>query len=98
VNRESESRLLGFCVEQRSRFDPAQWSQFSAVAPLELAATARYLAGVTWYGHQIELEAVANRLTAKSFSELVPEVAFDPSRFAGLLKAHLRHAGQNVAA
>lgn len=51
----------------------------------------RYLAGVTWYGHQRELREVAERLSPRSFSDLAREVEFDPARFAGLLKAQLQH-------
>ena len=98
MNRESESRLLAFCVEQRSRFNATAWMEFSALAPLELAAAARYLAGVAWYGHQRELREVADRLSPKSFSDLAREVEFEPGRFAGLLKAHLQHAGQYAGA
>jgi hypothetical protein len=48
MNRESESLLVGFCVEQHARFDAGDWARFSAVGAVELAAAARYLAGVDW--------------------------------------------------
>ena len=98
VNRDSESRVLAFCVEQRSRFDAGAWARFSAVSRAELATAARYLAGVAWYGHQPALRAVADSLSEESFAALVRDTGFDPGRFAGLLQAHLRHAGQAVAA
>jgi hypothetical protein len=46
VNRESEAQLLAFCIAQRSHFDALAWENFSGVTRLELAAVARYLAGV----------------------------------------------------
>ena len=98
MNRNSESQLIGFCVEQRSRFDASAWERFSAVSRLELAATARFLAGVSWYGHQTALREVAGRLSPRSFAELAREVSFDPSRFGGRLKAHLEHAGRLLPA
>lgn len=98
MNRDSESRLLAFCVAQRSGFDAGAWTPFSAVSRAELAATARYLAGVAWYGHEPALRAVADSLSKESFAALVRDTGFDPGRFAGLLQAHLRHAGQAVAA
>jgi hypothetical protein len=94
MNREAESRLVDFCVAQRSGFDARAWTRFTGVRQLELAATARYLAGVSWYGHQDGLREVAGRLSSRSYGELAGEVGFDASRFGGRLKAHLRHAGQ----
>ena len=98
MNRAAESHLLDFCVAQRSQFDAAAWAGFTAVTRLELAATARYLAGVSWYGHQQPLGEVAAQLSSRTFSDLAYEVGFDASRFSGLLKAHLQHAGQPVLA
>ncbi len=98
VNRDSESRLLAFCVEQRRRFDAAAWVRFAEVSRPDLAVVARYLAGVAWYGNQPALRAAADALNENSFASLVRETAFDPGRFAGLLQAHLRHAGHAVAA
>ena len=61
MNRESESQLIGFCVEQHGHFEAAAWERFSAVARPELAVVARYLAGVAWYGQQAALREVAAR-------------------------------------
>ena len=93
MNRESEAQLVGFCVEQHGRFDAEAWGQFSAVSPVELAAAARYLAGVDWFGHRAALAEVAAGLSPHPFAELARAADFDASRFAGLLKAHLRYAG-----
>jgi len=98
MNRDSESRLVGFCVEQHGRFDAGDWARFSAVNPNELAAAARYLAGVEWYGNRVALAAVAAESSPLAFAELAHATGFDASRFAGLLKAHLRHAGRLVTA
>lgn len=97
MNRDSEAQLLAFCVAQRSQFDVSAWARFSAVTPLELAATAHYLAGVAWYGHQALLRVIAARLSSEPFPVLARQTGFDPGRFAGLLKAHLQHADQVVA-
>lgn len=97
VNRDSEAQLLAFCVTQPSHFDASGWEEFSAVTRLELAVTARYLAGVAWYGRQSQLREISARLSPEAFSDLARQTAFDPSRFAGLLKAHLWHADQAVA-
>jgi hypothetical protein len=98
MNRDSESRLVGFCVEQHGGFDAGAWLQCSAVSPAELAAAARYLAGVEWYGHRGALAAVAAELSPAAFAELARATDFDASRFAGRLKAHLQHAGRSVTA
>ena len=97
VNRDSEAQLLAFCVDQRSQFDAPAWENFSAVTRLELATTVRYLSGVAWYGHQPQLRELAAQLSPEPFSVLARQTAFDPSRFAGLLQAHLRHATPAVA-
>ncbi len=94
MNRESESCLVGFCVEQHGRFDAEAWGRFSMVSRAELAAVARYLAGVAWYGHAAELAEVAAELSPLGFAELVRATDFDASRFGGMLKTHLRQAGQ----
>jgi hypothetical protein len=97
MDREAESRLIAFCVEQHACFDPTAWTHCPAVPPRELAMVTRYLAGVAWYGHGAALRALAAALP-ESAAELARETSFDASRFAGLLKAHLRHAGRPVAA
>lgn len=98
MNRDSESRLVGFCVEQHGCFDAGAWARFSTVKTDELAVAARYLAGVEWYGNRVELAAVAAELNPMAFAELARATNFDASRFAGLLKAHLRHAGRLATA
>lgn len=94
MTREAESQLLGFCAEQRDVFVPDEWTHFTAVSPMELSATARYLAGVDWYGHQDALARVADQMTPLNFEELTQTVDFDPGRFKCLLQAHLAHRGQ----
>lgn len=98
MDRLSETRLLDFCTQQRGNFDPEAWARFTDVTPLELAATARYLAGVSWYGHSQLLVEIADRLSPELFAGLVRATSFDPGRFAGRLKARLKQAGQHVAA
>lgn len=97
MNRESESRLVAFCVAQHGSFEPGAWSRFSAVSPAELAAVARYLAGVEWYGQREALASVATAVHPGSLAELVRETNFDVPRFAGLLRAHLHHARRLTA-
>jgi hypothetical protein len=89
MTRLGEAHLLAFCASQREAFEPLEWEHFDAVTKLELAATARYLAGVEWYGHQQELARVADRMTKLNFEQLTETVDFEPSRFKGLLQARL---------
>ncbi len=97
MRRDSESRLLAFCVEQRSHFDASAWTRCTEVPAIELAAVVRYLAGVSWYGHQAQLARLADALSPAPFATLARDAGFDPGRFGGLLQAHLRHAAQSVA-
>lgn len=92
MTREAESQLLAFCVAQRDAFEPSAWASFNAVSGMELSATARYLAGVNWFGHQKALVQVANQMTTLNFEELTQTVDFDPSRFRGMLQARLNQA------
>jgi hypothetical protein len=90
MTREKESALLDFCHRQRGRFDEQAWQVFSGVSAQEMATVASYLAGVAWYGNQEALRRVAARLQSgdvRSFPELARDARFEPSRFAGLLKA-----------
>jgi uncharacterized protein YrrD len=93
MNRSSEAKLLQFCVEQRRNFNADAWLQFKDINQLELATVLQYLAGTTWYTHQNELKSLANQLNSLTFAELARQTRFEPSRFSGLLKAHLKHAG-----
>ena len=97
MTREAESQLIAFCAAQRSAFDPVAWSRFDAVSKLELSATARYLAGVEWYGHQKTLARVADQITPLNFEQLTQLVDFDPGRFKGLLQARIDHVENHVA-
>lgn len=90
MNRESEDQLLSFCAEQSRHFDPDAWARFAAVTAPEMAAVARFLAGVSWYGHQAELAAVAGAFSPEPFPALVRSTGFDPSRFAGRLGVRLQ--------
>jgi hypothetical protein len=74
------------------------WVPHAGLTAETLAVAARFLAGVTWYGYEAELEQIAARLTGLSFPELVAHAELQPSRFSNLLKAHLRHAGHRAAA
>jgi len=92
MNREAELRLIDFCAQQHRAFVSADWVRFDAVKDLEKAATARYLAGVDWYGNRAELGRLADDFSPSRFAELAAATGFDPSRFAGLLKTRLARA------
>jgi hypothetical protein len=89
MTRDDETQLLDFCVVQRRAFDVADWERFTFVSHLELAAVARYLAGVDWFGHQADLTKFADNRTSLNFEELTQVVDFEPSRFRGMFHARL---------
>lgn len=97
MTREAESRLLAFCAAQRAAFEPGAWTRFDAVSPMELCATARYLAGVEWFGHRENLARLADRMSMLNFEELSQRVDFDPGRFKGMLQARLVRADDQAA-
>lgn len=89
MNRESEAALLEFCAQQRADFSVAAWMEYGQLPQEELAATALFLAGVEWFGHQRELLDVAARLEpGAGFADLARRTAFDCSRFSNLLRRH----------
>lgn len=81
--------MLAFCASQRAAFDSAAWERFEGVSKLEVAAAARYLAGVDWYGHRTMLARVADRMTPLNFEQLSQTVDFEPGRFMSMLRALL---------
>jgi hypothetical protein len=93
--REKEAALLEFCRRQSTHFDERAWVPFAGLSELEVATVASYLAGVAWYGHQEKLCRVPLtllRTEAAPFPEMAKKVGFEPARFAGLLKARMKHA------
>ena len=95
MKRSQETALLDFCHQQKGSFDERAWKSFGEASSVELATVATYLAGVEWFGNQEKLRRIAGALLggkAKSFPDLARETRFEPSRFAGLLKARLAYA------
>jgi len=98
MNRESEARLLEFCVRQHQNFEPAAWADFDAVSREELACTVLFLAGVDWYGREAELSLQADQLASGSrghFSALASRTQFDCGRFSNMLRRELDHAASS---
>jgi len=92
MKRSQETALLDFCHQQRGGFDERAWTASGVASSVELATVATYIAGVSWFGNQEKLRHVAGALLGgkvKSFPDLARETRFEPSRFAGLLKARL---------
>ena len=95
MTRDSEARLMQFCVAQQDCFDVSAWQMFSHPKRDEMVAAALFLAGVDWYGHRVELIAVAEQMKPGStghLSRLVSCTGFDCSRFSNMLRRQLDHA------
>ncbi|MEO7128963.1 MAG: hypothetical protein ABI040_08910 [Rhodoferax sp.] len=55
--------LAVFCALQRSDFDPEDWMRRSACDDsMRVAFAAHYLSMTDWYGHEEELEAIAEKI------------------------------------
>lgn len=54
--------LAHFCVEQNEHFNPHDWLQFGEVDEQTVALVAKYLSMTSWYGHEDDLAAIADRL------------------------------------
>jgi len=70
--------LTQFCTDQRANFDPKAWEPGTrSIDSRLLAVTAQYLSMTSWYGHEIELELIAEAL--------LPGIS-DKRRFNGEMK------------
>lgn len=92
--RGIEERVLKFCAAQRrGPFSTNEWLRMAGVVvEPELAVVALFLAGGDWYGHQVELESVAEQLLpgcVGHFAELAKHTRFECSRFGNMLKMEL---------
>ena len=94
MKRDTESRLLEFCVQQQRAFSHEAWTEFAALSQLEKATVARFLAGVSWYGSREELARFADTVTSANFAELSRATDFDAPRFSSRLKVWLERAKQ----
>jgi len=54
--------LTQFCTNQRSDFDPNAWKRGHPIDSRLLAVIAHYLSMTSWYGHELELEVIAESL------------------------------------
>lgn len=62
VSRQTLDTLAAFCASQRYCFDPAAWLQCSVSHGRLVAVVAQYLAMTSWYGHESELQAIAEKI------------------------------------
>lgn len=54
--------LVLFCADQRSAFSFKRWLAGNPIDARLLGVTARYLSMTSWYGHDLELESIAEAL------------------------------------
>ncbi len=95
MTRDTEARLIEFCVNQQDRFDADEWLDCDLVTRDELAAAALFLAGVDWFGHREALNQVAETIKPGSTSrapDVLRQARFDCLRFSTMLRRELRHA------
>lgn len=95
MTRESEARLLDFCVSQHGRFDRTSWLAYEHPRPEEFLVATLFLAGAEWFGHSGELEAAAECLSPgarERYDLLLRRTDFDCARFSQTLRRRLEHA------
>jgi hypothetical protein len=93
MKRDTEARLLEFCVQQKAHFGLSPWMDLP-VSNDDKATVALYLANTTWFGHRRQLLNIAEALRrgcTGHFGEMAKLTGFDPSRFRGRLQARLAH-------
>lgn len=62
INHQTLDALAAFCADQRYSFDSSAWLKRSASEGKALGVVAQYLAMTSWYGHDAELEQVAEKI------------------------------------
>ncbi len=95
MKRESESRLMAFCVQQHDRFSTDAWLTYQHPDKDEFLGACLFLSGCEWYGHQHELRGIAEHLQTGStghLSDVVRRTGFDCLRFSTMLRRELDHA------
>ncbi len=101
MNRDHEEHLLAFGASQRHDFDVDAWVQLAKsglVSRDEVVATALFLAGGYWYGHEDGLFRVAEELSPGSvghFAERARAAEFNCSRFDSMLKTRIAHESRH---
>jgi hypothetical protein len=90
--------LAMFCADQHEAFQAGAWlarhTGSSVVDRVAIAVVAKYLSMTSWYGHAVELEAIAAELhpplkTAGGFDRVAQACEFDPGRFSVALRYRL---------
>ncbi|MFA6311152.1 MAG: hypothetical protein WCV99_06120 [Sterolibacterium sp.] len=62
MDKDALELLTAFCADQRADFDPKAWQRAQRIDSRLLAVTAHYLSMTSWYGHELELEIIAESL------------------------------------
>jgi len=62
MDKDDLEQLTQFCTDQRTAFDPQLWRTNDRLDARLLAVTAHYLSMTSWYGHELELELIAEEL------------------------------------
>lgn len=102
MTRDDEEQLLAFSADQRAHFDEAAWVKLAETGPVsrdEVVATALFLGGGYWYGHEEALYRVAERLAPGSvghFADRARAVQFNCSRFDSMLKSRISHESRHA--
>ncbi|TRZ66479.1 MAG: hypothetical protein D4S02_06805 [Rhodocyclaceae bacterium] len=77
--------LAHFCADQRSEFNRDRWLVGNPLKSRLLAVIAHYLSMTSWYGHEVELELIAEELLPgisdkrcfnSELRELAPDISY----------------------
>ncbi|MBP9713708.1 MAG: hypothetical protein KBD60_08460 [Sterolibacterium sp.] len=60
--------LAKFCIEQSFCFDTHDWLLLSDFDDKRVALVAKYLSMTSWYGHELDLEAIADQIHAFEYN------------------------------
>jgi hypothetical protein len=83
--------LVHFCADQVRTFDPDAWRRSGSLDRAALAVAAKYLSMTSWYGHETELESLAEELepgisSAPDFHRKTVATGFELSYFSVALR------------
>ncbi len=100
MDRHVTNVLARFCVAQSHHFDAGDWLLLHDMDIKAVALAARYLSMTSWYGHEDELESIADRIHAfegdsAGLYQESQQLEFDLSYFSSAVRfgihRHERH-------
>ncbi len=91
MNTQAYESIAQFCVEQHVNFDPQAWRRRGAADRKLVAVAAKYLSMTSWFGHEDQLERIAEDVDASvsdtnEFNRELGSIGLDLARFSATVR------------